>query len=777
MKKILTIFSITILMSINAISQVDPIYNQEFRVTKFKVQYPANIEQKSGITVVFNLELKYPFEDYFNNPYFLTPNIKYNDVLAYLDINNVLKVKAKKDYNGTVATFESLSFFIPYDKIDLKKGLYEIEFIIKVNNDFKDYGEVFTKKIQIAVPQLYNYQDQEFKIRKFLVKDNVKTNNLYGIQVKFDCEFKFTASQIIGVNDYEWIKYYYFFIEIEDSETGEKYYFYKNNQNFEKEELDNITKKINFFIPYHDLKIDKGKHKIKVSLSSCNETKDYVFDNIAETEFKLNQPQIYLAHFELKSLEAKYYTYDTQNAFGKLFSKQGSNTGQGYPDIYWNVYTGKLSRYQSARNKNSFFAYAGETYFTVTDSDPIEFIAKDFDVFGKHDLVEKVEVRNLKGENFHDVNSLETNSLVELSYNFQKILPAFYKYNYITAFDKKKGDVSGVEINFSFELSDIFSNDMFVIEPIIKHGDNIIHFNQVLNPQDTCYNVYNNKLKNNLQIFVPYINLNQESTIGFKTYSKTSEQVLNNIFYQEKIEIPEKLDDVKIDIINILEKKMGDYYGVNIIFEYKIPNYYVENFGLNDFEAKIDINNTTSKKNITADSQVVDINNLPIILLDATKRKEIFIPFYIIGESNKTYDFNIETDIKSISNNILLGNKKFDIKVPVPEMNKVKIKKISLKFKTNEYKDNIFVKIEHGNRTVFQSETKKFKKNISWKINHTNSIFHKQDNIYISVWSENKYGITSKLNTWTIKGAKYSNKKKLKLKGKELLKQLKIDFY
>ncbi len=778
MKKTILIFLTILFLSQNSFSQSDEIYNQEFSISNFKIIYPKTIIEKSGITVSFDLKMN-AFEDYFFNQFYFTPNLKYNEEQVNNSALNEIYAYAKPDSKQPkISKEEGLKFFIPYDEIDLDKGSYSIDFEINAHNEFKDYGVIFTKKIEIKIPQLYYYQEQEFQIRNLIIKDNIKMYDLRGINVKFDCEYKFLSHQIVGVSQAEDLKDFYFFIELENIETGEKYSFFDDNQNTENKDVSELKDNISFFIPYHDLNIPKGKQKLKANLKAGNKSKNIIFETISETNFTINQPQVYFVRLELKELVASYYKYDTPNIFGKIFSKRGSNKGHGYPDIFWVVNIGRLSKYYSETNKNSFVAYAGVRYFTVTDSDPINITAYDYDIVGKNDLISKIIIKNNLGEDFNNINYTNSNNLDELNLTFQKILPANFRHKKISITPKKYENVSGVEINFNYEISSIFENDLFTTKPIIKQGNQISDLIFFINTQENNFEVNNRNLKNDIKIFVPYFNLQNNSEIGFSINSKTSSQELQNAFNNQNIEIPQKVDDIKIELEKITELKIGDYYGVNLKFNYKIPDLYLEKSSLNNLEAKIEIINTTKNKDLSSEAQLIDdeFNTLSNFNLDYTNSKNIFIPFYLIGENDMTYNFNILSEIKSINNEMTVGNENFNIKLPVSNLNESEIKKISLKFRKNDFYDKIFITIEHGKNTVYQSDTKNYSKKTTWKLNNEKFTFHKKDNIYVTVFGMDKYGLSSVIKTWELSGDQFSNKNKLTLKGRREVKKIKIEF-
>jgi len=777
MKKLITLFVI-LLISENIFSQSDVIYNQEFIISNLRIEYPKTTIEKSGITISFDLKMN-AFDDYYSNPFYLFPNLKYNGEVVYNSASNKMVVYAKPDYKDTTNTnLLGQTFFIPYDEINLDNGNYTLDLELNAYNEFKDYKVIFSKKINIFIPKLYNYQEQEFKITNFKITDNIKMYDLRGINIEFDCSYKFLSSQIIGVSQQNDLKDYYFFIELENEKSGEKYNFFDNTLNSEKDEVVKLKNTISFFIPYHDLNIPKGKHQIKASLKVANKDKNIIFETIAETNFTISQPQIYFARLELKELVASYYKYDTPNIFGKIFSKKGSNRGYGYPDIFWIVELGNLQKFYSEKSENSFYAIPDITYFTVSDLDPISLSAYDFDMVGKNDFICKIGVKNNLGENFVEIRELKNDKLETINLTFHKILPVKFYNKIISVTPSKIDNISGVEVNFNYEVSSVFENDVFTIQPVIKQNEDIYELSFFTNMQDNNFKISSKNLKNNINIFIPYFNLQANSKIGFRANCQTSYQQLENVFYNEKILIPQKVDDIKIELDNITEKKIGDYYGFILKFNYKIPDLYLEKLPLNNLEAKLDIINTNSSDSLNFKAQLIDdeFNSLSKFFLDNTNSKNIFIPFYIVGKNNMDYDLKIFSEIKLINNEISLGNEAFDIKLPVSNIHESEIKKISLKFKEKGFYDKVFINIEHGKNTVFQSDIQSYNKKMDWELDNQKFLFHKKDNIYISLLGMDKYGISSVIYRWEIEGNQIVNKKKLSLKGKNEIRKIKIEF-
>ena len=258
-----SIFIILIISSYFTFSQPTEVYEQEFEIINFKIIPPTTISQKSVITFSFDLEMKHPFEDYYLYAYKISPVLIFEDKNVHSDINNFLKVYAKPNYdNENIAYETNMKLTIPYDKIDLEAGEYKIKLEFQAKNDYHDYGTIFTKNLNIIMPELFDYNEQTFSVSNFSITNNFKKFNLRGINISFNTNFKFYSHQIKGVYDNPELEDYYFYIELYNEHSVIKYNFYENKQNFCKQTVTKLAENISFFIPYFAINMPKGEHSL-----------------------------------------------------------------------------------------------------------------------------------------------------------------------------------------------------------------------------------------------------------------------------------------------------------------------------------------------------------------------------------------------------------------------------------------------------------------------------------------------------------------------------------
>ena len=773
MKKTI-IFIILIISSFSTFSQPDEVYNQEFEVSNYKIIPPNSLTQRSKITFSFDLKMKHPFADYFNYPYKITPLVIYNGDTIFSEIFNYMEVNAKPYYkNENIAFEKDIKFTIPYEKINLLPGEYKTTFVINAYNDYHNYGKIYEKQLNINMPELFEYDEQTFSVSDFYITDNYEKFDLRGINISFRNKFKFYSHQIKGLTNNNELQNYYFYIELFDENTNLQYSFFENEQNFHKQNVSKLVENISFFIPYHAINLPKGEHSLTAKLKVADLNKSVLFSEIAETKFDIKQPFVYRAKLDLEYMEAIHRKYDKSNVFGRAFSKRNSNVGKGYPDIFWILELGEIERYYSSRNKNSFVAYTGNPYFTITDADPIKISVWDFDALNRNEFISSVNVQNKSGENLISINSFRNSRIKSLSYSFQKILSPYLKYQTITVNPFEFNGVSGIEVNFEYQLSDIFEYDVFNIEPFFKNKNTITPLNNFINLQENKYTIAHNSLKNSIKIFVPYYLLSSDTEIGFNVYSKNTECNLPKILYKEKINIPE-INDISSKIKNIEAGAYKDIYGAIIYIDYDIPEQYLTDFGLKNFLVNLKVNNETSKKDFSTSTELIEdeMSNLKEFTINSTHYKTIFIPYYLIGESGSFNEFVINQTIRFNKTDMQVGKQDMKFHVTVPKLNQINFNKISLKLRKKVSYEKIFIKIFHGNNKIVQTEKKSVSKIIKWNLESQIFVMHPLDNIKIIVCGITEFGIESELEQWDFSSNKFEKNKKMKLKGRKNIKNL-----
>ena len=780
MKKQSLLTFIIVLFFLNSYSQPEGVYEQEFIVKNFKI-VPANtLIQKALVTVTFDLEMSNPMEEYFDYPFYITPALTHSSDEVYSNIDNKGTFYARPSYsNKNIAYERYIKLEIPYEMLELPTGEQIVNISLNVWNDEHNFGKIFTKKINILIPKLYDYQEQEFDISSFSISNNFKKFDLQGISVNFNCKLKFYSHQTKGLINNEELKNYYFYIELYDKETGIKYDFFENKQNFYKLDITNLTKNISFFIPYQSINIPQGKHTLIAKLKVSDLYKTISFGEVAQTEFIIDQPLLYLCKLNITSLEATYHLYDKTTIVGQVFSKKTSDVGKGYPEIFWNLELGELIQYQSEINKNSFIAATDSVYFTVADKTPINITVWDFDLLNKNEFISNINIPNINGGSSASNSGYYNSAIEKLNYSFQKIRFPYLKQKTITVNPYKYKGVSGIEVNFQYELSEIFDNESFIIQPIIMAQNNISPLTNYIDLQSEASNEFKinrNSLQNTIKIFVPYFALAKNSQIGFDITSKQTSYNLSTPFYPNEIIIPQ-INDINVKIDKISEIQNNDFYGLKVDFKYDIPELYISNFGLKNFRVNMQIKNKTTAQPANNITEIFpdEINNLTNFYINDEKNKSIFIPFYLIGTERNTYEFIINQTIKTEGTNLKVCNTENSFKTTVSGLNTINISKISfMTKKLNDY-DKIYLTIKHGENIVMRTEPIAISKKMKWDITKAEILTHQKDNLTLTIFGINEYGLSTEIYSKQLKSKEFSIGDKIKLRGNKNIKKILID--
>jgi len=131
-KKLLTVLFIFFIN--NLLAQNLDVKKRVFEIQNFSVQTPETQFQKSGITTNFDIKTT-PVEDFFQNPdYYYVIIYNEKDSILYSDNSNFIKCYPQPYYKDKKISLQtSLKYFIPYSKINLKQGTYNIKYQIFVN--------------------------------------------------------------------------------------------------------------------------------------------------------------------------------------------------------------------------------------------------------------------------------------------------------------------------------------------------------------------------------------------------------------------------------------------------------------------------------------------------------------------------------------------------------------------------------------------------------------------------------------------------------------------
>ncbi len=766
------IFIWLILFATNLVSQNPKIEN--FEIQNFKIDEAKSSREKSGINAVFDIKM-ISEENYFSKPYYFYAVLyDVDDKIIYSNSNNYLKLYPKPSFDENNYSIYNLQrHFIAYAALSLTAGTHKIKYKLYVASDLGEIGLLFEKEIIINVPILYNYDDQEFKINKLQVQENYEKYSQKGIFVSFICDFKFFTYQIKEYAELYYNANYYFYIKLLDTKSNTEYSINNPSFNLENIEVDVLSKRVEIFIPYNRINIVDGIYDMQVQLYASNYFNTINFGKLAETKFVMQQPKLYMAKFVMNSMQIVYGEYDVTSTIGRLFSSKESNTGKGYPDVFWTFYLGSLSLHTSDVSENSFFAYSDSVYFRMIDADPIKFTVYDYDLISRNDFLGEFKIYHKKG--------IENITYTDKSFDNVKACNfAFYKYE-MPYIDKKVLDVkdknidgtSGLYISLNCHANNLPENEKINITPLIIRDSLTINLLQHINYSENIQKYQYDSDSPRLEIFVPYYFFNNNDRLAFNFNFNNMDFALENLVHSELVKIPE-IKDIAAKIDTIYDSKINGIAGCIINYNFTIPTSYQNDIGLNKIFFNLNLQDTDNNKSLnnelTSIETQADINKFTV---NKDMKKQIFIPYYIFGESKKKQ--NLQITSQSFVNEIQTSDNSQDFYLTIEDNIMFKLDKINIKIKTLEnYKDLHYV-IRYANKELVRTDKISDIKITELSVNK-NFVCNHKDDIQIELYATDKYGIETLIQSSSLPIIEMQKKNGYKLKSNKLVKKATISF-
>ena len=367
-------------------------------------------------------------DKYLFNPYYVYVKITDSTNNTVYKPAGGIKIYAEKTYGKKVAEQKYLTINIPYSSLNLPEGKHRLNLILYAENDSKKFPDFYTKKILVNIPKSYYNYEQSFNVDNFRAVGNMTKYGVKGIKINFNCKFKFTKNQIKGIETDKDLANYTFYVDLLNADNNETInLFDKPKKNILEFTVLKKSDKYELFIPYNQINLRKGKHKIKVLLHAKTSDNKHLFKNLSVDSTNIMQPKLYLLEFELINCKVLEKEYDVTSAFGRIFSKPTSNSGLGYPDVYWQLKTGNLVKYYSETNTNELWAMPGKAQIVVAENDPVYFYVMDFDSLSPDDRIGMIKLRNIP----------ENTSKKHASAHFGDVTSADFEY--------KKTPLSGLQ--------------------------------------------------------------------------------------------------------------------------------------------------------------------------------------------------------------------------------------------------------------------------------------------------------------------------------------------
>lgn len=778
MKLIITLF---VCVSFFIFSYSQELYDkQEFNIQNIKIDTIDDAHFKLGISLRFDVEFKYAIEDFTYDEYKISALLKdKSGKLIYNNSENFIKVSAKPDFSNKKNVIEKAVYlFIPISDINLTSGKHQISLELNAVNKSVSFKNIFSQNIEYIKPKLYDYSEQELKIQDFTANAGKRTGQ-NGININLDCFYKY-ASQLIKSNYTADGAHYYFYVTMYDKNNNLVFSPSEDISNYRLSEYDmrealipNIKDEISLFISNRKLNLPEGKHNLKVYLNVTNKKQDIVFKDIATTSIEVTQEPFYIVETNISNLKIVYSdNYDVANVFGQIFSKRSKNKGRGYPDVYWKITTGYDYIYSSGVVDNAFYGLDGSTIFRITDSDPVWFEIYDFDKISQNDFIASYKIDHPKGNYILEKENFKYKNIESVDLKFTKQKQASIYCNDISFQNNKANGISGVDILFSYQAKDVSNNSNIKVSPFwvdtLMQDREINHYSQIKAETSTETPAFIISSANNngsLKMHIPYYELQTGAKIGFKAELMNYNLQIASIVSSKTITIPE-INDIGFSILKIEEAKQNGVYGVEYTTAFDIPSEYRTNVGRSnmDFETKL--------INIKDNS---DFSDYSINTYDAiANTNKGFIPFSKLKDFNSELNISVDyiASIKASKLNVGHGSKDFYIKKP--ELEKIDLYQISLKYNTKEIVyETLKIVIIHGQDIVYESPAIAVAKKMNYE-NLPDIVAHNMDDITIKFIGLDSFKQETELSTNYFQASGFINKSSLKLKSDFPIKKPKL---
>lgn len=741
MKKIILI---TFLISISQIifSQNNKSENQKFKIQFFKISNTSDIKDLVGLNISFDIILSNPLENYYNFPYNLFVELKDTaNNTVYKTEKSVAEIFAKKSFTNPKECEPSyVKFYIPFSEINSSVGEQKYTLIIKAKSQSKDFNEIFNYKVLINKPKMFDNTEQKFNITKFSAQQ-IKKYQVKGLDINFSYSLKFDVSQIKNIESNSKLGEYYFAVKLFNKNDNTPIQVFTKSTSIKSITPTKKTGTAEIFIPLNDINLSQGKHDIYINLFAVTSLGNYNFGKLFSDTLNLIQEKLYIFNFTLSKCNIADNEYDISSEIGRLFSSASSNKGKGYPDVYWKLNTGNITKFFSKTYKNQLYAPTGNTMFIITESDPIKFSVMDYDITSFDDFIGGKSIKNINGTFSKKFESYSSGGIISSNFKYSKTnLPSLKKSNITNKLTKQEG-VTGYISSLTYKFNDLPKNSNLSVKPIYTKNSETKYLNYESLPAK----------ETNFKIFIPIINIPRNCKIGYEI--KDNKFINKQIFSEHNIKTPEindiipKIESVKEEL-NLVSKT----YGLRVTILWDIPFFYKKNSDNIYSILSIYKNNTK-----ILDTTITNLKEL------TNNKINLFIPYYKLSDYSKAINFII-TDTSKILNYIV-GSTKLNFKANLPKIESLNLKKAIIYLKKFDSTDKYFIQIYHDKKCIYISPKVKATKKITFENLKPNLLFNKNDKIRISINKENKFGLPSIIDSKEFYGEDFINKKKLKIKG------------
>ncbi len=609
--------------------------------------------------------------------------------------------------------------------------------------------------------QMVEYQDQSITITNADVRKNEIRAGVQGIQLTCYALFQYGQDNIKGAYQSEYLKQYYFFLEIKRSDNSDRIFFPLRNPDEENKEttFDEYFKVrvsspgkyyVRIFIPYHHFQLIPGFHKVNVSLSVCDERSKFYWRNLYQTDITIEQPQLYMGKLTIKNAKLIDEKYDMSASkipfFGLFAGGKNSKAGQGLPDASWKVKVGNDVMFESEVNKNSLDVIPGSATFRISKGDPVKLIIFDEDYFKSDQVVGTI--------NYYSTNDINTDA--RTNYPFEKIetseivfektlVPAISSMVFDYHIKKHQG-VTGIEVEILYVMAGLQSKDAIMLRPAFrdKNGKTfipefikLVETNFEINP--ATGNLVTRKNGPDKQVFfIPHYACKPDMFPGMEFIMDSYNAVIQSQFSKTKLQSFGVItDDVNIQVGKAEENGYNGYWGLKFPVLIDIPVMYYDDLKYADItnSVRIFIDDTMEVTNKTQIVSFFGDTSLGAFNMRKIRHDKVLqIPYSFLDLSNKDHKVSIFTSSICKGNNTFINKDTFILEIENPQLVHVVPFDLRFKIKGKNFEKGM-ARVYRGNTLLetFSLKEDPKSKRYKFRVDVSKYNFHTSDEIRIEV--------------------------------------------
>lgn len=605
------------------------------------------------------------------------------------------------------------------------------------------------------------YKDQVITITNPDIRKNEIRAGVQGIQFTCYAVFKYGDDQIIGAEESDYLRQYYFFLEIKKGDNADRIFYPIHNPDQENKETTfdeyfkvRVTDRgkyyVRIFIPYHQFQLIPGFHKVNVSLSVCDENAKFFWRNLYQNDITIEQPVTYMARITLNNARLVDKKYDMPANkipfFGLFVGGKKSKAGQGLPDATWRVQVGNDIMFESEVNKNSLELISGSSTFKISKGDPVKLIIYDEDYFkSDQDLgVINYYANNDIGKDekksyaFKDVESADI--LFE-----RTVIPAISSI--VVDFHVKKYDgITGIELEVLYVMAGLQPTDAIKLRPVLrdKNGKTTVpgyikmaNVNLELNESTGNWVTRRNGADKQV-FFIPHYACKPDMNPGIEFIMDSYNGVVQSHFSRNKLsDFGIIKDDIQVRTETPEENSYNGYWGLKFPIIWDIPSTYYADLKYSDIKhsVKLMLNDTLD---ITPETQIIsffgDTTLGNIQLRKIRQDKILHVPYSLLNLTAANQEIIIYTYSEYLGNHTIINKDTLLLQINNPQLTNVS--SFDLKFKIKDKKlEKGYANIYRGKTLVKSLKLDEIPKNkkYTFHVDLNNIPFHINDELRIEV--------------------------------------------